>query len=57
MMFHILFYPVNDIIWIGKLTKQWNQIPEHECEEVVKEALEQPENSPRELTFHITETH
>ena len=47
MMFHILLCPVNDIIWIGKLTKQWNQIPEHECEEVVKEALEQPEKSPQ----------
>jgi len=36
--------------------KQWNQIPEHEREEVVKEALEQPEKSPRELAFHITDT-
>ena len=44
-MFHILLCPVNDIIWIGKLTKQWNQIPEHEREEVVREALEQPEKS------------
>lgn len=35
---------------------QWNQIPEHEREEVVKEALEQPEKSPRELAFHITDT-
>ena len=35
--------------------KQWNQIPEHEREEVVKEALEQPEKSPRELAFHITD--
>jgi len=35
--------------------KQWNQIPEHECEEVVKVALEQPEKSPRELAFHITD--
>ena len=55
-MFHILLCPLNDIIWIGKLTKQWNQIPEFECEEVVKEALEQPEKSPRELAFHITDT-
>ncbi len=36
--------------------KQWNQIPEHEREEVVREALEQPEKSPRELAFHITDT-
>jgi putative transposase len=36
--------------------KQWNQIPEHEREEVVKEALEQPDKSPRELAFHITDT-
>ena len=56
MMFHILLCPVNDIIRIGKLAKQWNQILEHECEEVVKEALEQPEKSPQELAFHITDT-
>lgn len=36
--------------------KQWNQIPEHEREEVVREALEQPDKSPRELAFHITDT-
>jgi transposase InsO family protein len=36
--------------------KQWNQIPEQEREEVVKEALEHPEKSPRELAFHITDT-
>jgi len=36
--------------------RQWNQIPEHEREEVVKEALEQPDKSPRELAFHITDT-
>jgi transposase len=36
--------------------KQWNQIPDHEREEVVKEALEYPEKSPRELAFHITDT-
>jgi len=36
--------------------RQWNQIPEKEREEVVKEALEQPEKSPRELAFHITDT-
>ena len=36
--------------------KQWNQIPEKEREEVVREALEQPERSPRELAFHITDT-
>ena len=36
--------------------KQWNHIPEQEREEVVKEALEQPEKSPRELAFHITDT-
>jgi putative transposase len=36
--------------------RQWNQIPEEEREEVVKEALEQPEKSPRELAFHITDT-
>ena len=35
--------------------KQWNQIPEQEREEVVKEALEQPDKSPRELAFHITD--
>jgi len=51
MMFHILLFPVNNIIWIGKLTKQWNQIPEHEREEVVKVAPELPEKSPRELAF------
>jgi transposase len=36
--------------------RQWNQIPEHEREEVVKEALEQPDKSPGELAFHITDT-
>ena len=36
--------------------KQWNQIPEKEREEVVKEALEYPDKSPRELAFHITDT-
>jgi len=36
--------------------RQWNQIPEHEREEVVKEALEYPDKSPRELAFHITDT-
>jgi transposase InsO family protein len=36
--------------------KQWNQIPQQEREQVVKEALEQPEKSPRELAFHITDT-
>ena len=36
--------------------RQWNQIPEEEREEVVKEALEQPEKSPRGLAFHITDT-
>jgi transposase InsO family protein len=36
--------------------KQWNQIPEQEREELVKVALEQPEKSPRELAFHITDT-
>ena len=36
--------------------KQWNQIPQQEREDVVKEALEQPEKSPRELAFHITDT-
>lgn len=35
--------------------KQWNQIPQQEREEVVKEALEHPEKSPRELAFHITD--
>jgi len=35
---------------------RWNQIPQQEREEVVKEALEQPEKSPRELAFHITDT-
>ena len=29
---------------------------EIEREEVVREALEQPEKSPRELAFHITDT-
>ena len=41
---------------IDQERKQWNQIPEHEREEVVKEALEQPDKSPRELAFHITDT-
>ena len=36
--------------------RRWNQIPEKEREEVVKEALEQPEKLPRELAFHITDT-
>jgi len=36
--------------------KQWNQIPDHEREVVVKVALEQPEKSPCELAFHITDT-
>lgn len=36
--------------------RQWNQIPEKEREEVVKEALEYPDKSPRELAYHITDT-
>jgi transposase InsO family protein len=36
--------------------KQWNQIPVKEREEVVKEALEHADKSPRELAFHITDT-
>lgn len=36
--------------------KQWNQIPQQEREQVVKEALEQPDKSPRELAYHITDT-
>jgi len=33
--------------------KQWNEIPEQEREEVVEQALEHPDKSPRELAFHI----
>ena len=36
--------------------KQWNQIPQREREEVIKEALEHTEKSPRELALHITDT-
>jgi len=36
--------------------QQWNQIPIAEREEVVSIALEEPEKSPRELAFHITDT-
>jgi len=36
--------------------QRWNQIPDSEREEVVTIALEEPEKSPRELAFHITDT-
>lgn len=35
--------------------KQWNEIPPKEREEVVEEALEHPDKSPRELAFQITD--
>ncbi len=41
---------------INPYRKQWNQIPEQQREEIVKEALELPDKSPRELAFHITDT-
>ena len=34
----------------------WNRIPENEKRRVVEIALEQPEKSPRELAWHITDT-
>ena len=34
----------------------WNKIPEIEKKRVVEIALEQPEKSPRELAWHITDT-
>jgi transposase InsO family protein len=34
----------------------WNKIPERVKEQVVEIALEQPEKSPRELAWHITDT-
>jgi transposase InsO family protein len=34
----------------------WNRIPEIEKQRVVEIALEQPEKSPRELAWHITDT-
>lgn len=39
----------------GPERKQWNQIPQKEREEVVEEALEYPDKSPRELAFQITD--
>jgi putative transposase len=44
------------LVQVDRERKQWNQIPEHEREAVVKEALEYPDKSPRELAFHITDT-
>ena len=35
---------------------QWNQIPDPEREQVVSIALEEPDKSPPELAFHITDT-
>ncbi len=35
--------------------KFWNRIPEEEKEKVVAIALEEPEKSPRELAWHITD--
>ena len=43
----------------GKHTERvrfWNRIPEAEREKVVETALAQPELSPRELAWHITDT-
>ena len=34
----------------------WNRIPQAVREQVVKTALEQPEKSPRELAWHLTDT-
>ncbi len=34
----------------------WNRIPEAEKRRVVKKALERPEESPRQLAWHITDT-
>lgn len=36
--------------------RQWNRIPEAERERVAEVAIEQPELSPRELAWHITDT-
>lgn len=35
----------------------WNKIPEAEKEQIVAVALERPEDSPRQLACHITDTH
>lgn len=37
--------------------KFWNKIPDREKKQVVSIALEHPEKSPRELAWHITDTH
>ena len=34
----------------------WNRIPQEERERVVELAIEKPELSPRELSWHITDT-
>ena len=36
--------------------KFWNKIPENIKEQVVEIALDQPEKSPRELAWYITDT-
>jgi len=36
--------------------KFWNRIPEHVREQIVDIALEEPDKSPRELAWHITDT-
>jgi transposase InsO family protein len=38
-----------------KMRKFWNRIPDHEKERVVAIALEHPEQSPRQLSCHITD--
>lgn len=37
--------------------KFWNKIPHTVKDQVVEIALEQPEKSPRELAWHITDTY
>jgi len=34
----------------------WNKIPDHEKEQIVTVALERPEDTPRQLAWHITDT-
>ena len=36
--------------------RTWNRIPDEEREKIVTEALLEPEKSPRELAWHITDT-
>jgi putative transposase len=40
---------------VPKPRKFWNRIPDHERERIVDMALQQPEKTPRELAWHITD--